>query len=120
MKIQMRKITQTPKHFNIIAEKIALEGEVSRINSKIFSVKARLKGEMMLSCDMSGECFCKEFDEPLVLYISDGLWDVQSQKPKLDNFDVIEFFDGFIDLKRILESEIESIKSDYHIKKTGV
>lgn len=120
MKIQMRKITQTPKRFAVTVDKLELKGEISRVNSKLFYLKAYLKGEMILSCDMSGEDFSKEFDEPLVLYISDGFWDMQSQKSNLDDFDVIEFFDGFIDLEHILKSEIESIKSDYHIKEIGV
>lgn len=116
----MRKITQTPKHFAVMVDELELEGEISRVNSKLFYLKASLKGEMILSCDMSGEDFSKEFNEPLVLYISDGFWDMQSQKSDLDDFNVVEFFEGFIDLEHILKSEIESIKSDYHTKEVGV
>lgn len=48
------------------------------------------------------------------MHISDGLWDTQSQSLDFDNLDVIESFNGFIDLSEILRSEVESIRLDYH------
>lgn len=48
------------------------------------------------------------------MHISDGLWDTQSQSLDFDNLDIIESFNGFIDLSEILRSEVESIKLDYH------
>ncbi|PAF48883.1 hypothetical protein BKH41_04440 [Helicobacter sp. 12S02232-10] len=116
MKIEMRKITQTPKEFSLKSEGLVLKGEISRKASKLFRMDASLSGTLELICDMSGDSFLKEFSDSLVLYISDGLWDMQSQSLKFDDFDVIEFFDGFIDIGYILESEIESIKMDYHTK----
>lgn len=112
----MRKITQTPKDFSISIDGIELKGQISRKTSKIFEMNAMLKGSLELTCDISGDLFVKSFEQPLVLYISDGIWDVQSQNSRLDDFDIIEFFDGFIDVEYILQSEIESIKMDYHIK----
>lgn len=112
----MRKITQTPKDFSISIDGIELKGQISRKASKIFEMNAMLKGSLELTCDISGDLFVKSFEQPLVLYISDGIWDVQSQNSRLDDFDIIEFFDGFIDVEYILQSEIESIKMDYHIK----
>lgn len=116
MKIEMRKITQTPKDFCISADGVELRGEIFRKASKIFEMNAVLKGSLELICDISGDLFIKSFEQPLVLYISDGIWDVQSQNSRLDDFDVVEFFDGFVDVEYILQSEIESIKMDYHIK----
>lgn len=116
MKIEMRKITQTPKDFSIDVSGLELKGQIFRKAPKIFEMNAILKGSLELTCDISGDLFTKSFEQPLVLYISDGIWDVQSQNSRLDDFDVIEFFDGFVDVEYILESEIESIKMDYHIK----
>ncbi|PAF54088.1 hypothetical protein BKH42_02425 [Helicobacter sp. 13S00482-2] len=116
MKIEMRKITQLPKSFCIVSDGIELRGQIYKKASKIFQIDAVLKGSIEVICDLSGDFFTKNFEQPLVLYISDGLWDIQSQSSKLDDFDIIEFFDGFIDLDYILQSEIESIKMDYHIK----
>ena len=93
-----------------------LSGEISAKSGNLFYLQARLAGDLKLVCDRSGEEFLQKIDEELVLYISDGMWDIQSQN--FETFDVIEFFDGFIDLDYILESEIESIQSDYHIKST--
>lgn len=116
MKIEMRKITQTPKDFCISMDGVELKGQISRKASKVFQMDAVLEGSLELTCDMSGDLFIKSFEQPLVLYISDGIWDVQSQSSRLDDFDIIEFFDGFIDVEYILQSEIESIRMDYHIK----
>ncbi|PAF43755.1 hypothetical protein [Helicobacter sp. 11S03491-1] len=116
MKIEMRKITQVPKSFCMENQGLRLEGEIYRKSSNLFLMDAYLKGSLELICDRSGDAFIKNFDESLVLYISDGIWNIQNQRLKPDDFDVIEFFDGFIDMGYILESEIESIKADYHTK----
>lgn len=114
MKIAFKKIT-TPKSFQLQKEGLHLDGTLSRIDSKIIKLDGHLDGELELICDRSGEKFTKKFSESLVLYISDGIWHMQNQN-MLGSFDVIEFFDGFIDLDSILHSEIESIRTDYHIK----
>lgn len=116
MKIEFKKITATPKSFSLESEGVVFSGEVSRISSKLFEIKAHLGGEIALVCDLSGEEYQKALDESLVLYISNGVWDTQSQSDLMTDFDVIEFFDGFIDFEYILQSEINSIKMDYHIK----
>lgn len=116
MKIEFKKIAATPKSFSLESEGVVFSGEVSRISSKLFEIKARLGGEITLVCDLSGEEYQKALDESLVLYISNGVWDTQSQSDLMTDFDVIEFFDGFIDFEYILQSEINSIKMDYHIK----
>lgn len=115
MKIAFKKITLSPKSFSIESEGLRLSGTLVRVDSQIFKLDGRLSGDLELICDRSGEEFMKHFDESLVLYISNGIWDTQSQS-KLDSLDVIEFFDGFIDVEYILQSEIDSIKMDYHIK----
>lgn len=116
MKIEFKKIAATPKSFSLESEGVVFSGEVSRISSKLFEIKAHLGGEITLVCDLSGEEYQKALDESLVLYISNGVWDTQSQSDLMTDFDVIEFFDGFIDFEYILQSEINSIKMDYHIK----
>ena len=115
MKIAFKKITSSQKPFSLQNGDMVLSGYLKLIDSTIIKLEAALSGKIVLICDRSGEEFIKQHSESLVLYISDGLWDTQSQS-KLDSFEVIEFFDGFIDLDSILLSEIESIKSDYHIK----
>lgn len=116
MKIAFRKISNTPKNITLEIQGVKLEGEIVRIDSCLLRLDARIHGELELICDSSGEDYMQKIDDTLVLYISEGIWDIQNQNKKLESFDVIEFFDGFVDLHYILESEIESIKSDYHTK----
>lgn len=114
MQIQTRKISAAPKAFEVCAHGLRLKGELYAKERGLFCLEAKLEGEIKLICDRSGEAFMQAIDEALVLYISDGFWDTQSQR--FEAFDVIECFDGFIDLDSILQSEIESIKLDYHYK----
>lgn len=120
----MKKISSSPKDIALsidnegetITEYITLKGQIKRIDSQILQLNGNISGQLELVCDKSGEMYAETINYPLVLYISDGIWDSQSQSKRLDSFDVIEFFDGFIDLHYILESEITSIRSDYHTK----
>lgn len=122
MQIQTRKISSAPKAFEVCMQGLCLKGELYAKNRGLFCLEAKLVGEIELVCDRSGETFIQAIDEALVLYISDGFWDTQSQRTgacettALDALDVIECFDGLIDLDSILQSEIESIKLDYHYK----
>ena len=116
MKIAFKKITAQPKEVSLELEGVRLSGELYRLDSTMLCLKGKLSGEIWLVCDYSGEEFKERLDNPLVLYISDGFWDTQSQSKKLESFEVIEFFEGFVDLHYILESEIESLRSDYHVK----
>lgn len=114
MRIQAKKISATPKPFELCAQGLCFKGEIFAKEKGLFCIDASLKGQIELICDRSGEEFLQEIDEKLVLYIADGFWDIQSQR--FDALDVIECFDGFVDLDSILQSEIESIKLDYHNK----
>ncbi|WP_300451219.1 hypothetical protein [uncultured Helicobacter sp.] len=124
MKIAMRKISHSPKDIALtidnegetITEHITLEGQIKRIDSQMLSLEGKIRGQIELICDVSGELYIQELDYPLALYIADGIWNIQSQSKRLDSFEVIEFFDGFVDLTYILASEIETIRSDYHTK----
>ncbi|CBG39997.1 DUF177 domain-containing protein [Helicobacter mustelae] len=115
MKISFRKITSQPKDYVFETLGMHLECEIFRKFENLFCLKGILSGVVKLQCARSGEEFLKPIEQELVLYIADGIWDVQSQS-KLESFDVIEFFDGFIDIKAIISDEMELIKSDYHIK----
>ncbi|MCE3036916.1 hypothetical protein LW135_03605 [Helicobacter sp. faydin-H20] len=115
MKVSFRKITSQPKQYIFDTQGLHLECEIFRKFDNLFVLKGNLSGSVTLECFRSGEEFEKTITQELVLYISDGIWDIQSQS-KLDSFDVIEFFDGFIDIETIVSDEIELIKSDYYTK----
>lgn len=115
MKISFQKITDQPKNFSLQKDKLLLSGSVVRVSQNLYKIASSLEGEVLLICDRSGEEFFKEIKEDLTLYISNGIWDIQSQD-KGNELDVIEFFEGFIDFEYILQSEISSIQMQYHIK----
>lgn len=64
------------KVFFLEYEGVVLEGEVVWVGVKLFCLEVCFKGELMFICDISGKEFKKSFDELLVLYILDGLWDM--------------------------------------------
>ena len=126
MKIQFKKVSSKAREvkfvFNIEdceflqeGENITLEGHIQRVDSKLVKFYGKITGNLCLICVRSGEDFSKIIDEDLILYFSDGFWEMQSQKHDYD-LDVIEFFDGFIDFFYIASSEVESIRTDYNIK----
>lgn len=113
MQIAFRKITKSPKSFELVQDGLKLSCTLARVNDKIARLEGKIHGKIELICDISGDEFLKSVDENLTLHISDGICNVQSQS---ENFDIIEIFDGQIDLNYIFSSEIELIKSDYHSK----
>lgn len=115
MKIEFKKISSAPKSFSLKQGGLSFSGEVKRIETKLFEICALLEGKVTLICDRSGEEYQEQINENLVLFVSNGIWDKQSQNNSND-FDVIEFFEGFIDFEYILQSEIDSIQMQYHIK----
>ncbi len=127
MKIEFRKIANKPKPINFLLnssnsalldrdENISLDGELIKKYSNLVEFSGKIFGKLNLICAKSGENFIKHINEDLVLYFSDGIWEIQSQTNDINCLDIIEFFEGFIDFKFIIESEIESIRLDYNIK----
>ena len=72
------------------------------------TLDAKLKGCLDLDCDRCGTHYNYDMSGQLKLKLSDL---VSEDK---DDLDIIEFLDGKIDILYILQSEINSIQSDYH------
>ncbi|WP_169973462.1 MULTISPECIES: hypothetical protein [unclassified Campylobacter] len=109
MKIAFAKIANNQIPFDIKRENLSFSGNLKRINSNLVECKALISGNMSHNCDRCGEDIILSPKENLNLLISDGIY--KDSEEKLE--DVIEFFDGYIDLEEILSSEIEAFKSDY-------
>lgn len=120
MKIEARKITSTPKKFtlNLNSQKhnVKIEGSFYKLTNGLIKIDSAIKGSINLICDLSGEDFVKNLDENITLFAKDGIWKNQINQVDCENFDVIEFFDGCIDLEFIFQSELESMQLDYHTK----
>lgn len=113
MKIDFKKLTKEPKNFSFEAFGCKLEGKVWKIDFSLYGLEALLSGTVELICDRSGEAFSRELREEFALRISDGIYTPREDD---EEFDVIEFFDGFIDMESLLEGELESIRLGYHTK----
>jgi uncharacterized metal-binding protein YceD (DUF177 family) len=118
MKIPFQNIGAQPKTINRTLEgddfTITLEGILTRKGLGMAKLEGILKGTVQLTCDKCGEVFPCTVDEKVTLKITDtphksseGLGDEQ-------DYDIIEFLDGIVDLDEIIVSEVNAIKFDYH------
>lgn len=110
MKYTLRKVTSTPIDFELKSGEITFKGSLEYHHGKLILLKADLKGTLVKSCDICAEEFNLLVDENIEFFISDGIFEND------DNIelDVVESFNGSIDMEELLDSEIELIKSDYH------
>ena len=87
--------------FELNSDGVNFNGELKRVTQNLVSCKGKIVGEIAHNCDRCGE--------DINLILSDGIY-----KDKEENLDdVVEFFDGFVNLEEVLTSEIEAFKSDY-------
>jgi hypothetical protein len=107
MKIEFRKITKDGSSFELKNDELLFSGSFKRVSNSIVKIDYKLKGKLLHSCDGCAEDFKLSICEESSLYISDGRYSG-------DSIDVIETFDGFINFDEIFQSEVETIKSDYH------
>ena len=63
-------------------------------------------GKTTVDCDICGDAFDLEVDEKIALKVSDGISE--------EDLDIIECQNHFVDFDEIVQSEISSIKADYH------
>ncbi|WP_281951356.1 hypothetical protein [Nitrosophilus kaiyonis] len=110
MKIEFKKIGFEPKKFQLSKNGIEFQGEFKKDKDGLVDILGNIKNELNVTCDRCSKEFMIKLDENIHLKASDGLY-----KGHLEEYDVLEFYDGMIDFDEILESEIASIKLDYHI-----
>lgn len=109
MKVDFKKIKNQSYKFSIEKENIIFSGEF-RKNRDFVDIKGKIQKDLSIICDRCGKEFMLKLDEDILLKASDGAF-----RGNIEDCDVVEFYDGFIDFDEILESEIESIKLDYHL-----
>ncbi|MBU0924273.1 hypothetical protein KKG81_05260 [bacterium] len=110
MKIEFRKVPQTSKELEIDHNSVKIEGTFCKISQSLVKVDAVLKGSTDIDCCRCGITEVIEVDEELHLLLSDGVY-----KKDESEYLVIEVENGLIDFDEIIESELNSIKSDYHM-----
>ncbi len=110
MKIEFRKVPQVNKELEIDYNSVKIEGTFCRISQSLVKIDAVLKGSTDIDCCRCGITEQIEVDEELQLLLSDGLY-----KGDESEYLLIEVENSLIDFDEIIESELNSIKSDYHI-----
>lgn len=106
MKIAFAKIGSEPLSISHELGGISFKGILKRKNAEQVLASGELSGVLKHFCDSCGEPLEISINESLELSLNDGA----TSAPDLD---IVEFYDGFIDLGELINSEIESIKSDY-------
>ncbi len=107
MRVNFKKILATPSNFSIKKEGVEFNGRFKKLSYDMVEIELNLKGSLKHECDGCLDDFILNIDETSKLLVSDGVYSG-------DEIDVIESFDSFVDFDKICESELESIKSDYH------
>ena len=108
MKIKFDKVGQTAKPFRVEIGSAVLTGTLQKSGYHLVSLQGNLEGKTELSCDRCGAPIEYPLAYPLKLTISDRI--VEDK----DDLDIIEFLDGEIDISYILQSELNTLKSEYH------
>jgi uncharacterized metal-binding protein YceD (DUF177 family) len=108
MKIEFRKITPNPTPFLLEREGYRCEGSFRKLSQKVVEITFHLSAESRLQCDRCASEYEHVIDEDMTLQIADGRFEGE-------DLDVIEFFDHVVDFDAIAVSEIETVRSDYHL-----
>jgi hypothetical protein len=111
MKIVLRKVSNTPLHFEVKSDKITFKGYLQYHANKLILLKAKLSGNIDTDCDVCADKFNLNVDEDIEFFISDGIYKNSEDTLLLD---IVESLNSTVDLEELMNSEIELIKSDYH------
>jgi len=111
MQIEFRKVPFTPKEFSLELDSVKLEGTFCKMSPTLAKVEATLVGPTAVDCCRCGAEYTIDLNENLEFLLSNKVYEDESE---LENL-VIEIENDMIDFNEIIESEISSIRSDYHI-----
>jgi len=76
----------------------------------LVDLEGALRGSVEVECARCGRSFALPVDERLSLKLSDGIYRGFDEEA-----DIVEFYDGNIDMQELIDSEYESIRLEYHI-----
>ena len=113
MKIEFRKVPPTAKEFSTSFASVKLEGTFCKISSLLIKVDAHLTGNTDVNCCRCGDEEIIAIDEKIDFLLSDGIYNDNESEDL-----VIEVENHTIDFDEIIESELASLGSDYHICQT--
>lgn len=111
MKIEFRKIPLNTSEFEIDSNSVKFSGTFSKISSKLAKIDGSIKGYLEVDCCKCGQTFKISLDDEAIFLVSDGVYSNQNE----EEFVVVEVENHILDFDEILQSELESLKSEYHI-----
>jgi len=111
MKIEFRKVPQTPKEFSAEFNSVKIEGTFCKMSPSLVKIDGKLTGKTSITCARCGQDETVTLDEDINFILSDGIYKSSSEEDDL----IIEIEDSLINFDEIIESEISSIQSDYYI-----
>jgi hypothetical protein len=114
MKIEFRKIPLNSSEFEIISNSVKFLGTFSKMSSKLAKINANLNGQCDVDCCKCGDNIVVNLDEKIDFLVSDGIY--ESVQNDDEEFVIIEVQDHILDFDEVLHSEIESLKSEYHVR----
>ncbi len=107
MKIHFDKIGSLTKDFNYSDDGVSFIGTLNKLSYHRVSLEGKLSGSIDIDCARCAESIKYILDSNLKFTISDEFIKTTN------NLNIIEFLDGVIDIKYIVDSEINSIKISY-------
>jgi len=111
MKVEFRKVPQVPKEFKICVDSVNFLGTFSRISNKLAKIDAKIEGNFDVECYKCGKELTVNIDEKHIFTISDGVFDSDNER---ENEIIIEIDNHILNFEDILNSELESLSSEYH------
>jgi len=112
MKIEFSKLPRNANEFEINQDSVKFSGTFSRITGTIARINSNIIGNCDVECCKCASTINKSIDQEIVYTLSDG---AISLKDERENEIIIEVNNHIVDFDDILNSELESIKSDYYI-----
>lgn len=112
MKIEFKKVQTIEKEFNIKLNSVEFLGTFCRISQNLIKLQSKIVGKLLVDCCKCGEEHYIDIDENQDFVLSDGEFSSVNER---EGEIIIEVENHIVDFDTILLSELESIKSDYHV-----
>lgn len=117
MKIEFKKVPQTPKTFSAEYDSVKIEGTFCKISQSLVKIDSIIRGETSIQCSRCGEDDTITLEDEFNFLISDGIF--KNDSSESEDL-IIEVDNHIIDFDKIIQSEISSIRSDYYICKNCI
>ncbi len=112
MKIEFKKVQTIEKEFSLKLNSVEFSGTFCRISQNLIKLQSKIVGKLLVDCCKCGDEHSINIDENQDFILSDGEFSSLNER---EGEMIIEIENHIVDFDEILSSELESIKSDYHI-----